>query len=242
MLYLFKESNQNHDGNNEVTLLHKLNYCSCFTIKASVDDHLPQYVCMSCSILVENAYQLKVLCDNTEGKFHELSQKCVEQKDNEERSHEMKIEIDRPKARYKNTVENLDLHEVYIEHVENTETEAIKHIKGRQFNHQSVNEITPKRDDDTSEIGDANEKIQEVKVNAKREYHCDVCTAVFSTKQRLNEHMEKNHKLDVVRKKSYQCAECDKWFRVKCSLTIHLRTHTGERPYTCEVNNEYHRD
>lgn len=70
MLYLFEEKKQ--PCHVEVSLLDKLNYCSCFTAIASADDQLPQYICMSCSILVENAYQLKIICEKTEEKFQEF--------------------------------------------------------------------------------------------------------------------------------------------------------------------------
>ena len=79
MLYLFEERKQSSHA--EVSLLDKLNYCSCFTRVASVDDQLPQFVCMSCSILVENAYQLKVLCGKTEDKLQEFLQNMGQSND-----------------------------------------------------------------------------------------------------------------------------------------------------------------
>lgn len=72
MLSLFKESMNKSKNSEEKSLLEKLNYCSCFTSKAQDDDHLPKYICMSCSILVENAYQLKVLCAKTEERYSEM--------------------------------------------------------------------------------------------------------------------------------------------------------------------------
>lgn len=68
MLYIFKEQAHGQSAE-DVALLEKLNFCCCFAKEAHADDRLPKYICMSCSILVENAYQLKALCAKTEEKY-----------------------------------------------------------------------------------------------------------------------------------------------------------------------------
>lgn len=73
MVHLFEEQN-NRQGAEDMSLMEKLNNCSCFASHVHPEDHLPKYICMSCSVLVENAYQLKVLCAKTEKRFEELIQ------------------------------------------------------------------------------------------------------------------------------------------------------------------------
>lgn len=71
MLFIFQEKTHGQNAE-DVPLLEKLNFCCCFAKEAHADDRLPKYICMSCSILVENAYQLKVLCAKTEEKYQEF--------------------------------------------------------------------------------------------------------------------------------------------------------------------------
>lgn len=70
MVHLFGEQMRA----DSMSLVEKLNYCSCFVSNVHPDDHLPKFICMSCSVLVENSYQLKVLCAKSEKRFEELMQ------------------------------------------------------------------------------------------------------------------------------------------------------------------------
>lgn len=45
--------------------------------------------------------------------------------------------------------------------------------------------------------------------------------------------MLKNHLR--THEKRYPCNECGKYFRTNVDLKIHMRSHTNERPYVCEV-------
>lgn len=86
MIFLFEEQKTSDNSIGRITLLDKLNYCSCFVLNATLSDQilhptLPQFICLSCSLLVENAYQLKVLCAKTEMKLKQLLEYSEQQTD-----------------------------------------------------------------------------------------------------------------------------------------------------------------
>lgn len=54
------------------SVLQKLNFCECLPGRAREDDGFPQYICSSCLILLENAYQLKLICMKTEEQLKKI--------------------------------------------------------------------------------------------------------------------------------------------------------------------------
>lgn len=212
MIHLFDERPTDHQYIGESTLLEKLNYCSCFTKEASADDGLPQFICMSCSILIENAYQLKNLCAKTEAKLHELQQLSVAQsvfETEQLQSNTPNVQIDQDVS-YFNELN---------EHSANVNSDA-KHVNS---NNQTLVNTELQEDVDLIEVDDTSAREQ------------------FPPKDvKLQSNIEAQSNRNGSAKSAYQCERCCKWFRIKTSLAIHMRSHTNERPYTCEVSFSYY--
>ncbi|EFA04052.2 zinc finger protein OZF [Tribolium castaneum] len=66
---------------------------------------------------------------------------------------------------------------------------------------------------------------------------CNFCSKVCSTKVHLNNHLKKKH-LGLGKPPNAVCTECGKQCGSAAELKVHVRVHTGERPYKCDICNK----
>ena len=75
------------------------------------------------------------------------------------------------------------------------------------------------------------ESIQKREGSARHLCPYTECTSTFSTAFNLRRHIDINH----LRIKRFQCPFCLRRFVTKQTLTDHINSHTGERPFACEI-------
>ncbi|KAF7991185.1 hypothetical protein HCN44_002747 [Aphidius gifuensis] len=65
----------------------------------------------------------------------------------------------------------------------------------------------------------------------KASFECNICKRRMVTQENLDEHMFRQHE----HREHAQCPQCSKIFNKASVLKIHMRIHSGERPYACKL-------
>ncbi|KAL9704152.1 hypothetical protein quinque_007670 [Culex quinquefasciatus] len=62
-------------------------------------------------------------------------------------------------------------------------------------------------------------------------FPCQVCGKQFKTREAITRHLSYSHSTE----NTLACKLCDKWYKNPDSLRVHMRLHTNEMPYGCNI-------
>ncbi|EFA02994.1 Zinc finger protein 585B-like Protein [Tribolium castaneum] len=89
------------------------------------------------------------------------------------------------------------------------------------FGHQNPQDMT-------MEVATSSPTAEQVKIQDNKQWECDVCSKMFTTKYFL-----KKHKRLHTGEMPYFCAQCNKYFTFQQSYHKHMLYHSSEKPYVC---------
>lgn len=102
-------------------------------------------------------------------------------------------------------------------------------IQANYLLEQENNNIVDSSEVNSGEVQEDTSSKENDSEEAEKKYRCDICKARFKGSGGLRNHYKVVHATGPL----FKCDECGKEFPLKERLKLHVRTHTGFKPYKC---------
>lgn len=119
-------------------------------------------------------------------------------------------------------------HSITIVFSENQENLYSKKSAARNSNPDNLSEKQAIAD--TTNMENPGSQSQSSNLPRKKCFQCTICKALFSQSWNCVSHMQSHIRV----KPSLMCPSCGKLCSKKSELNIHVRIHTGEKPFVCK--------
>lgn len=186
----------------------------CFQVKLLRDKYLPYIICSNCVEELNSAYSFRLKCVSIDERFGLYCKEHIE----------------------KNTckIENV------LNDTPGSET-TDPDLFHNEYSGCNVLDIMSK----SSENQESKENI--ININMSNIFKCNICNKVLKTKSTLLKHYvsmhEKRKHIGNVSgfgaARRYHCTTCSYSTPHSQTLVSHMRTHNGERPYSCECGKSF---
>ncbi|CAH0552638.1 unnamed protein product [Brassicogethes aeneus] len=227
----------------------------CTSVDVAKEDGLPIYICYTCvqQLHLVNKFKSTVQSsDKTLKQFLEYRKntqieiKNEENYENKEPNFEKDVEDDILSNSDNKEADNCDDDEDYEDEIDDKFCEKLKEKKQNlrkklyETSEKNINKCDEfKRKEQNSlkkdlEEHNENKKKSSKYVKKKPDQECSECKKKFPTKATLINHL-KDHGIVY---KNFTCDDCGKKYNSQYDFKVHLRNHTGMRPYICEICNK----
>ncbi|XP_059610863.1 zinc finger protein 32-like [Phlebotomus argentipes] len=195
-------------GNTELYLYDALQELT--DVKVCKGDGKPEVICPECETRLHNAYELKVLAEESDKKFSKQTDK-------------------RDAEPQKRTI--IERYEYSITSKEDEEEQPVKEDSNEEIDAVSfVLRYIPETLAELHKTSDANRSGRKAVDYKDRKHECHVCSKRFLRRSNLIDHLRLH-----ANQRPYECEYCNKTFVQSGNYKSHLRIHTKERPYECKI-------
>ncbi|KAH1014239.1 hypothetical protein HUJ04_003103 [Dendroctonus ponderosae] len=195
------------------------------SLDLDVPDRFPTTMCSGCIRQMYQTYHFLHKSKNSEWLLKKI---CLREQKNSQSHDESMTEDTQVESEYNQlnanrTINEDDMDEAADETLLNDDSDILQEI-------ESI------KSDITKIQADQKFQLCEDKLIAKEgtkgfSFTCNICTATFNSRQEIQDHKQAKHRKYF----KFSCERCGIRFQRIQQLVAHIRVHTGEKPYNCNI-------